>query len=217
MFDYQIIGIFFAINLTIYFGISLPLDFVTYLRRNSETRGESSQRLDTNPMMIITFLVSAYMWIIFFFVPIDTLLGFNILNYTIFLIFEPWSTFIQALGCILVLIATIVASWGRISRGRRAFSWGIPQKLEKEGMYTFVRHPLYTSYCLYFLGFLLILQNILILPLLIGIPGYYELSKYEETILIDHFGEEYIDYQERVGRFFPRLRRRNIKQSEEEE
>ena len=212
MISYQLIGIFFAINLTIYFVVSLPLDLVTYLRRNSETRGVSSQRLDTNPIMIMTFLVSTYMWLIFFFVPIDALLGINILNYTIFLAFDPWSTYIQFLGCIVILIATLVASWGRISRGRRAFSWGIPQKLEKEGMYSYVRHPLYTSYCFYFLGFLLILQNILILPLLIGIPGYYELSKYEETILINHFEEEYTDYQERVGRFLPRLRWRKTKQ-----
>ncbi len=211
MINYQLIGIFFAINLTIYFVVSLPLDLVTYLRTNSETRGDSSQRLDTNPMMIMTFLVSTYMWLIFFFVPIDALLGFNILKYTIFLIFDPWSTYIQVLGCIIILIATLVASWGRISRGKRAFSWGIPQKLEKEGMYRFIRHPLYTSYLFYFLGFLLLLQNLLILPLLIGIYGYYDLSKYEEAILIDHFGEEYSDYQERVGRFIPRLRRGKTK------
>jgi protein-S-isoprenylcysteine O-methyltransferase Ste14 len=54
----------------------------------------------------------------------------------------------------------------------------------------------------------MILQNILILPLLIGIYGYYDLSKYEEAILLDHFGEEYSEYQNRVGRFFPRLLRK---------
>lgn len=207
MFDYQIIGIFFAINLTIYFAISLPLDLVTYLRRDSKNQEKSSPRFDLTPMMIMTFFTSGYMWLIYSLVPIDALFGLKIFRYQILNNFDPVNTLIQSLGLVVVLLATFVASWGRISRGRRAFSWGIPQKLEKEGMYRYLRHPLYTSYCYYFIGFLMILQNILLLPLLVGIPGYYKLSEYEEEILIEHFGEEYIDYQERVGRFFPRLRR----------
>ncbi|MFX1283343.1 MAG: methyltransferase family protein [Promethearchaeota archaeon] len=207
MFEYQIIGLFFAINLTIYLAVSLPLDLVTY-HRNSKSGRERSDQIDIKPMMIITFLISVYMWLIFLFVPIDALFAFNIIyiaNYD----FDPWTLIIQIFGFIIVFIATLIASWGRISRGRRAFSWGIPKNLEKKGMYKYIRHPLYASYCYYFLGFVLILQNLLILPLLIGIYGYYNLSKYEEAILIDHFDEEYIDYQNRVGRFFPRLRRRN--------
>ncbi len=214
MFDYQMIGIFFAINLTIYFAISLPLDLVTYLRGDSKNKEKSSPRVDLTPMMIITFLTSGYMWLIYFLVPIDALIGLKIFSYQILNNFDPFNTLIQSLGLVIVILATFVASWGRISRGRRAFSWGIPQKLEKEGIYTYVRHPLYTSYCLYFLGFILTLQNILILPLVLGIFGYYNLSKYEEEILIEHFGEEYRDYQERVGRFLPRLRKRQIKKFE---
>lgn len=211
MFDYQLIGLFFAINLTIYLAISLPLDFVTYFRKNSESKSDNTKRLEINPMMIITFLVSGYMWLLFFFVPIDALIGFNIFSYQTSSPFNTLNTLIQSLGLVTVFFGTLVAVWGRISRGRRAFSWGIPHKLEKEGMYRYIRHPLYASYCYYFLGFLMILQDILIIPLLVGILGYYELSKYEEAILIDHFGEEYISYQEKVGRFFPRLGSRRDK------
>ena len=209
MLDYQLIGLFFAINLTLYFVITLPLDFVTYLRGKSEGRAGNSLKFDMNLMSIITFLISLYMWLIFFFVPIDALFGSNVLRSNVFLDLDPWSTLIQIFGVFLVLLATLVASWGRITRGKRAFSWGIPQKLETDGMYGYIRHPLYASYCYYFLGFILILQNILIIPLLLGIPGYYELSKYEEKILVDHFGDEYIDYQKRVGSFFPRFWRKD--------
>lgn len=209
MFDYQIIGIFFAINLTIYLVVSLPLDLVTY-GRNSKGAKERSHQIETNIIMIITFLISGYMWLIYFLVPIDALIGLNIFSYQILFNFDPLNTLIQSLGLVIILFATFVASWGRVSRGRRAFSWGVPKKLEKEGMYSLIRHPLYASYCYYFVGFVLLLQNLLILPLLIGIYGYYDISKYEETILIDHFGEEYSEYQERVGRFFPRLRRKKI-------
>jgi protein-S-isoprenylcysteine O-methyltransferase Ste14 len=51
----------------------------------------------------------------------------------------------------------------------------------------------------------LIYQSLLIFPLLIGIYGYYETAKYEEEILVKHFGEEYREYQRRTGRFFPRV------------
>ncbi len=209
MLDYQLIGLFFAINLAFYLVTSLPLDFVTYLRGDGKSGASSSPKFDINLFRVITFLMSLYMWLLFFFVPIDTLFGLNVLTSTVFLDLEPWSTLIQIFGAFLVLFATLVASWGRITRGRRAFSWGIPKKLETDGMYQYLRHPLYASYCYYFLGFLLILQNILIIPLLLGIPGYYELSKYEEKILVDHFGDEYNEYQKKVGGFFPRLRRKD--------
>ena len=206
MFDYQLIGLFFVINLTIYFVITLPLDLATY-RRNSKSGKEQSHRIDINPWMIITFLISGYMWVLFLLIPIDALFGLNIFVYQALLPFDIINTMIQTLGLVIVILGTFVACWGRISRGQRAFSWGVPKKLEKEGMYAYIRHPLYASYCYYFLGFVIILQNVLILPLLLGIYGYYDLSKYEEAILVDHFGEEYSEYQNRVGRFFLRLRR----------
>ncbi|MFX1517668.1 MAG: methyltransferase family protein [Promethearchaeota archaeon] len=206
MFDYQLVGLFFGINLTIYLVITLPLDIVTYSRKSKNGK-EADHRLDTKLWMIITFLASCYMWLLFLLVPIDALLGLNIFIYQTSISFDTLNTLIQILGLIIVLLGTFIACWGRVSRGRRAFSWGLPKKLEKEGMYGYIRHPLYASYCYYFLGFGMILQNVLILPLLLGIYGYYDLSKYEEAILIDHFGEEYSEYQKRVGRFYPRLRR----------
>ncbi len=209
MLDYQIIGLFFAIDLTIYIVVTLPLDLATYLRGSKNGKARSHQ-IETNFTMIITFLVSGYMWLIFILVPIDALIELNIVRYQTLFSFDLLNTLIQSLGLFIVLIATFIASWGRISRGRRAFSWGFPKELEKKGMYSYIRHPLYASYCYYFLGFVMILQNVLILPLLTGIYGYYDLSKYEEAILVDHFGEEYSDYQKRVGRFFPRLRRKNF-------
>ncbi|MHA1942700.1 MAG: methyltransferase family protein, partial [Candidatus Hodarchaeales archaeon] len=75
--------------------------------------------------------------------------------------------------------------------------------LETGGMYRYIRHPLYASYCFYFISFLFILQNLLLIFLLLGIPGYYYISIYEEEILIQQFGQEYRDYQKKVKRFIP--------------
>lgn len=102
-----------------------------------------------------------------------------------------------------MFIATIVACWTRITRGIRAIPWGIPEKLETEGIYRWIRHPLYTSYFLYYVGFMLVFQSLIFLPLFLGIPGYYWTSLFEEELLVTHFGEQYLNYQEIAGRFFP--------------
>jgi protein-S-isoprenylcysteine O-methyltransferase Ste14 len=69
-----------------------------------------------------------------------------------------------------------------------------------------VRHPYYVSYVLILLGLSLTLTILwsLILALCIVI-GMGPTAKAEENQLIALFGEEYKQYQQRVGRFFPKL------------
>ncbi|MHA1303203.1 MAG: hypothetical protein ACTSQE_07255 [Candidatus Heimdallarchaeaceae archaeon] len=42
--------------------------------------------------------------------------------------------------------------------------------------------------------------------LIAGIYGYIQVAKVEEQSLIAEFKEEYIQYMEKVGRFYPRIR-----------
>ena len=56
-----------------------------------------------------------------------------------------------------------------------------------------------------FFGLLLMLLDPIALVPLIAIPGYIRLAAYEETLLIQEFGEAYIHYKRRTGRFIPRL------------
>jgi protein-S-isoprenylcysteine O-methyltransferase Ste14 len=44
-----------------------------------------------------------------------------------------------------------------------------------------------------------------LIPALCVIVGMYPTAKTEEKVLIERFGEEYIEYQRKVGMFFPRL------------
>jgi protein-S-isoprenylcysteine O-methyltransferase Ste14 len=57
-----------------------------------------------------------------------------------------------------------------------------------------------------FLGMTALWPNVLALVPLVAIPGYLEVSFREERLLELHFGNEYIEYKERTGRFIPRLR-----------
>lgn len=208
MFSYHSIGIIIGTNLVIYSVLHIPLDYITITQNQSfktqELKEEPPHWANTK-VMLLTILPSLYLWIIFVVIPFTAFIRFHLFYFLRILQIEPGNTVIQIVGIILICVATTTACWGRISRGKRAISWGIPFKLEVQGMYRFIRHPLYASYCYYFVGFCLVFQSFLIIPLLLGILGYYETSKYEEEILIRHFGDDYLQYQQRVGRFFPRF------------
>jgi len=53
------------------------------------------------------------------------------------------------------------------------------------------------------------LQNILALPCLIAIPGYFKIVEKEENMLIERFGDEYKEYQRKTGRFLPYIFRKS--------
>jgi len=104
--------------------------------------------------------------------------------------------------------ALIVAGWRRIHRDY----WGAEEgkgRLVREGLYSWIRHPQYAGFLLISLGLLLEWANILMLvlfPVLCAL--YYRLARREEAEMARAFGDEWIEYKERTGMFFPRLRRR---------
>ena len=52
------------------------------------------------------------------------------------------------------------------------------------------------------------MANYLLLPMILGIIGYYYTAKYEEKILEKEFGEEYQNYQRKVGMLIPFIGRK---------
>ena len=61
------------------------------------------------------------------------------------------------------------------------------------------------------------MQNFLLIPLILGIFGYYFTAKYEERILEKEFGEDYQSYQRKVGMLLPLIGRRKPTQKPKEE
>ena len=78
-----------------------------------------------------------------------------------------------------------------------------------QGVYRWVRHPMYTSFFAVLAADFLLTAN-----WLIGLLGMVyslvivERVGHEERILLESFGDEYRQYMRRVGRFFPRLAHR---------
>lgn len=79
--------------------------------------------------------------------------------------------------------------------------------LVTNGIYGYIRHPMYASQWLWVIAQILPLQNWLAGPmgLLCYIPFYFLRIRAEEKMMLDTFGDEYRQYMERAGRVIPKL------------
>ena len=81
-----------------------------------------------------------------------------------------------------------------------------PPKLVDSGVYSLVRHPMYLGTLLFCLAFFFCMPSLLSLVIWLGFFIFYDImATYEEKDLIRIFGEEYINYQKRVSKWFPRI------------
>ncbi|HET6594446.1 MAG TPA: isoprenylcysteine carboxylmethyltransferase family protein [Anaerolineales bacterium] len=79
-------------------------------------------------------------------------------------------------------------------------------QLVTSGPYRWVRHPLYTLGSSLFIAFGMMADNWFIA--LLGILAFVAMASRtpkEESNLIEKFGDEYLDYMKRTGRYFPKL------------
>lgn len=75
------------------------------------------------------------------------------------------------------------------------------------GLYSRVRHPMYTILNMFSLSISIMTANLLpiLFAILVAIPFPW-IARKEEQMMIDQFGDEYREYMNRTGRFFPRIR-----------
>jgi protein-S-isoprenylcysteine O-methyltransferase Ste14 len=80
--------------------------------------------------------------------------------------------------------------------------------LVTDGIYRYVRHPMYTAFWLWAIAQALLLPNWV--AGFSGIVGFGTLYLFrvprEEQMMLDAFGSSYADYAKRTGRVFPKLR-----------
>jgi protein-S-isoprenylcysteine O-methyltransferase Ste14 len=78
------------------------------------------------------------------------------------------------------------------------------------GVYEWVRHPMYLGSLLALLGFFLSTLSLLSLFVWAGLFLFYDrMATYEERDLCRVLGEQYLDYQKRVPKWLPHIRREN--------
>jgi protein-S-isoprenylcysteine O-methyltransferase Ste14 len=124
-----------------------------------------------------------------------------------------WRSPPQLLGIVLVALGVGllgVCIWEFAHRGRGTLApVDPPQRLVVQGLYRFVRNPMYVSVTTILVGELLIAQTT---ALLLYCAGWFVAVNlfvigYEEPVLRHKFGASYERYTESVGRWIPRLRR----------
>ncbi len=79
--------------------------------------------------------------------------------------------------------------------------------LVTDGVFRRIRHPMYAAHLLWAIGQMLLLQNWIAGPafLVVQIPLYLRRIPAEERMMLEQFGDEYLEYMKRTGRLIPRL------------
>lgn len=120
----------------------------------------------------------------------------------------PFPDWLRWLGFALGLASLGLWTWTQDALGKE---WSPQLQLRDEhhlvtnGPYTRIRHPLYTSMFGYAIGLALVTANwIFVILAVFVMAGMLRRVPREEQMMIDEFGEEYKDYMQITGRFFPK-------------
>ncbi|HUU38843.1 MAG TPA: isoprenylcysteine carboxylmethyltransferase family protein [Candidatus Desulfaltia sp.] len=127
--------------------------------------------------------------------------------------FFPWTTMLAAAvplsvrlplaGIIFALGITLVQTGHRVISDP---SFG-DKGLIKDGAFARLRHPLYGGSLLFYLSLVLSTLSLAAFAAWCAIAVFYNLiAAYEERLLLEKYGDEYREYQQKVPRWSPRLR-----------
>jgi protein-S-isoprenylcysteine O-methyltransferase Ste14 len=114
---------------------------------------------------------------------------------------------LELFGILTMFFGSIIAIWARLVlknnwSGKVQIIEG--QQVIKNGLYRFIRHPIYLGFSLCFLGSLLFRMNYAtLLACIIMIPLHIIKAKQEEKLLLQEFGVEYSEYMDTTKRLIP--------------
>jgi protein-S-isoprenylcysteine O-methyltransferase Ste14 len=183
--------------------------WITYGKE--EKRGSGKQHIGYNKLFLTLVAVGYFgiwlLWIggvvLLFLDRYYAVFGFLTFSF-------PMVAFVQVVGLVVLYVGSLLFAWAIAHAGKylRPSTSGVYANhgLVQDGPLGIVRHPYYVSYVLILLGLSLTLATLwpLLLALCVAI-GMGPTAKAEEEQLAALFGQEYQEYQRRVGRFFPKL------------
>ena len=111
----------------------------------------------------------------------------------------------KPVGCVILGVSAYLAFSGlRTIFGEVRKTPGVIRK----GVFRLVRHPIYLSEVLLYLGLFLLDMSLAAGVVWLGASVFlYYLSRYEEKLLLLRFGEDYGSYMADVGMWIPRIKR----------
>jgi protein-S-isoprenylcysteine O-methyltransferase Ste14 len=185
--------IFVVMCCTLLVFIAVLVDFIQFQKRGS-VKNEKNSIVETGTMIMFFFL---------YYTLLRSKTGVLDISYSWFRVA------LAIFGTSSVLIGCFVNIRGRFDLGK---NWSNQiriyddHSLISNGMYSIVRHPLYSSLIWMFLGASLLYVNYMALlaTMLIFIPFMYYRAKQEEILLEKEF-DGYSGYRKKVGMFFPKI------------
>lgn len=122
----------------------------------------------------------------------------------------PFPTWLRWTGVGIALLGFAVLQWSQNTLGR---NWSDRPRMLKEqtlitsGPYHYVRHPIYTAFLLILGSTFLISANWMIGLAWISMVIVEIASRiqFEESLLIEYFGDQYREYMKKTGRLFPKF------------
>lgn len=205
MIDSTVMAVILVGYLALFFSVHSYMDVRMFRARRSQAKARQSNEFIL-PLWakVLAFPPSLVFWVMIFVSPYLFYSG----GYKPLVtpVLQVHGTVLQSAGLILLLAGVVLADWGRVSRGVIAPSAAMPADytLSTRGAYRVVRHPMYVSYSLFFVGLPLVLVSAPFFVCIVGILGYYRIAQAEEHVLLDRFGDTYREYQKHVGMFFPK-------------
>lgn len=132
--------------------------------------------------------------------------GIDTLSFFIF----DYSTVLAGLIHLPVYLFPAVVSIGfglyLVERSHKVV-FGDQPRLIDSGVYSWFRHPMYLGILMCCLGFFFVNLSLLSFAVWLAFSIFYDkMATYEEKDLIRILGEKYVAYQQRVPKWFPRLR-----------
>ena len=110
-------------------------------------------------------------------------------------------------GSVLTVLGLFGAIWARFHLGRNWSGYATykeDQTLVTTGPYKYVRHPIYTSMILMFIGTILYYGSLFVSIFFIILAITFILrTREEEEIMLKLFGEKYAEYMKRTKRLLP--------------
>ena len=120
-----------------------------------------------------------------------------------------WSTFLIGsfhwlLRGSIAFISVVVGVYLVQGAHKAVFDEALPDpKVIDWGVFSFVRHPMYLGVLLIMIGLFFWSFSLLSFSIWVGFFFFYDqMASYEEEALIRKFGEDYTEYQRKVGKWF---------------
>ena len=121
----------------------------------------------------------------------------------------PLPLWLRGVGFCVAACAGVLWVWTFHTLGKNLTDTVVTRKdhsLVTSGPYRWVRHPFYTATFIGLVGGSLAMANWLFLILGgMGIGFLVVRTRIEEKKLVERFGDDYLEFMQRTGRFFPRL------------